>query len=46
MFHKLWNNYKMEKCYNLWQNPRSLSHKLWDNWKRCFSPYLGDITVT
>ena len=36
----------VEKCYNLWQNPRSLSHKLWDNWKRCFSPYLGDITVT
>ena len=24
----------------------SLSHKLWDNWKRCFSPYLGGITVT
>lgn len=34
------------KCHNLWQNLRSLSHKLWDNWKRCFSPYLGGITVT
>lgn len=24
---------------------RNLSRKLWDNWKKCFFPYLGDITV-
>lgn len=28
-------------CHNLWQNLRSLSHKLWDNWKKCFFHTLG-----
>ncbi len=36
----------LQLCHKVWQNLRSLSHRLWDNWKKCFFPYHGDTTGT
>ena len=31
----------LQSCHKVWQNIRSLSHSLWDNWKKCFFHTLG-----